>query len=57
MLAMALVSNPKRYHTLFPALWGSEQRSLAELLESLWSHPHTRHAERPGGSYWFKIGE
>lgn len=57
MLALALLSNPDRYQTMFPAYWVSEQKALAESVASIWQHPNTRDVERHGGSYWLVIGD
>lgn len=55
MLAMALVSNPKRYTPFFPAFWVSEQKALSGKLASIWNHANTRGVEQHGGSFWIKI--
>ena len=55
MLAMALMSNSKRYTPLFPAFWVSEQKSLSGKLASIWNHANTRGVEQHGGSFWIRI--
>jgi hypothetical protein len=55
MLAMAILSNPKRYKPIFPAFWISEQPKLSQKLESIWNHPNTRGVEPHGGSFWIQI--
>lgn len=56
VLAMALLSNPKRYQAIFPAFWVSEQPEFQNKLASLWNHPNTNGVEQHGGSFWFEIG-
>tara|TARA_B110000503_G_C7172321_1_gene424969 strand:- start:6248 stop:7129 length:882 start_codon:yes stop_codon:yes gene_type:complete len=56
MLAMALLSNPKRYQPLFPAFWVSEQADFKQALKPLWNHPNTAGVEQHGGSFWFEVG-
>jgi len=56
MLAMALLSNPKRYQPLFPAFWVSEQPEFKKKLQPLWNHPNTAGVEQHGGSFWFEVG-
>lgn len=55
MLAMALLSNPKRYKPFFPAFWVSEQTDMSTALEPIWNHPNTRGVEPHGGSFWLQI--
>lgn len=57
MLAMAILSNPKRYKTLMPNYYVSQNNSLADRLNSLWDHSNLTGVEKHGGSYWLEIGE
>ena len=55
MLAMALLSNPKRYKPMFPAFWASEQSEIRGILAPIWNHPNTLGVEPHGGSFWLQI--
>jgi len=55
ILAMALMSNPQRYRTIFPAFWVHQQSELQQRLDPIWNHPNTRGVEQHGGSFWFRI--
>ncbi len=57
VLAMALLSNPQRYQTIFPAYWVDQQPDLKSQLASIWDHSNTRGVEPHGGSLWLRIGE
>lgn len=56
LLAVALLSNPRRYRTIFPAFWVDQQPDLKAQLAPIWNHPNTRGVEPHGGSLWLKIG-
>ncbi|MBA3665453.1 MAG: class I SAM-dependent methyltransferase [Bacteroidetes bacterium] len=55
VLAAFLLANPKKYEVMFPGIFVSEDKELANSLESLWQSTNTKNAERHGGSFWFKI--
>jgi predicted O-methyltransferase YrrM len=55
VLAMALMSNPQRYRTIFPAFWVHHQSELQQRLAPIWNHPNTQGVEQHGGSFWFRI--
>jgi len=55
-LAIALLANPNRYQTLFPAYYISEDAELSSSISAIWEHPNLRDVERHGGSYWLRIG-
>lgn len=55
-LAIALLANPQRYQTIFPAYFISEDAALSSSISSIWEHPNLHGVERHGGSYWLKIG-
>jgi predicted O-methyltransferase YrrM len=55
-LAIAVLANPARYKTIFPAYFVSEDASLREMIAGIWQHPHLEGVERHGGSYWLEIG-
>jgi len=54
-LAMFLLADPKRYKTILPNYFISEDAALSGLLEPLWQHPNLEGVERHGGSYWLEI--
>jgi len=54
-LAAFIMSNPKRYKTLFPAWFVHTDPSLSKKLEPLWEHDNLKETERHGGSYWIEI--
>ena len=56
-LAMYVIANPKRYKTIFPCYFVSEDEELAKQLEPIWNHDNLKEVERHGGSYWLQIGE
>ncbi len=55
-LAIALMANPQRYQTLFPAYFISEDVALSSSISGIWEHPNLQGVERHGGSFWLKIG-
>ena len=56
-LAMYVMANPKRYKTIFPCYFVSEDEELARQLEPIWNLDNLKEVERHGGSYWLQIGE
>ena len=56
-LAIAIMANPKRYQTIFPAYFISEDAELSHSIAHIWEHPNTQGVERHGGSFWLVIGE
>jgi hypothetical protein len=54
-LAMYILSNPEKYHTLLPNYFISEDPELSKIVEPIWKHPITQNVERHGGSYWITI--
>lgn len=56
-LAFYILANPKKYHTIFPNYFVSEDPRLSELLKPFWTHPNLAGVERHGGSFWLKISE
>jgi hypothetical protein len=56
-LAIAIMANPKRYQTIFPAYFISEDAELSASIAHIWEHPNTQGVERHGGSFWLVIGE
>ena len=54
-LALFLLPDRKRYKTILPNYFISEDAALSGLLEPLWQHPNLEGVERHGGSYWLEI--
>lgn len=54
-LAMYLLANPKKYRTIFPNYFISEDKSLSSLIAPIWEHENMRSVERHGGSFWLRI--
>ncbi len=55
-LAINMLANPTRYHTIFPAYFISEDKPLSSMISEIWKHPNLEGVERHGGSYWLRIG-
>jgi hypothetical protein len=56
-LAMYIMANPKKYKTILPNFFISEDAELAGLIEPMWQHPNLEGVEKHGGSYWIQIEE
>jgi predicted O-methyltransferase YrrM len=56
-LAAFIMANPKRYRTIMPNYFVSEDKELSEILAPVWKHPNLQDVEKHGGSYWLQIGE
>ncbi len=56
-LAMYLLANPKKYETILPNYFISEDKQLAEMISPMWNHENLKNVEQHGGSYWIKIKE
>jgi hypothetical protein len=56
-LAMYLLSNSKKYETILPNYFISEDKELAELISPIWGHENLKSVEKHGGSFWLKINE
>lgn len=54
-LAMFLLANPKKYNTIFPNYFISEDKELSSIIEPLWNHDNLKDVERHGGSFWLQI--
>jgi len=54
-LAIYLMANSNRYHTIFPNYFISEDDELSSILAPIWQHPNLENVERHGGSFWLKI--
>lgn len=56
-LAINLLANARRYHTIFPAYFVSEDKALSGMIADIWEHPNLKGVERHGGSFWLRIGD
>ena len=56
-LAMYLLANPKRYHTILPNYFIFEDKELSGLIAPIWEHDNLKGVEKHGGSFWLKISE
>ena len=56
-LAFYILANPKKYYTIFPNYFVSEDKELSQRLSPMWNHDNLQGVERHGGSYWLKIEE
>lgn len=56
-LAMYILANPKKYKTIFPNYFVSEDKELSDLIAPIWKHKNLENVERHGGSYWIIINE
>lgn len=56
-LAIFLLSNPKKYETILPNYFISEDQELAALISPIWSHENLNQVEKHGGSFWLRISE
>ena len=56
-LAMYLLANAKKYHTILPNYFIYEDKELSELISPIWNNENMKNIEKHGGSYWLKINE
>jgi hypothetical protein len=56
-LAAYIMANPRRYQTILPNYFISEDSILRGILAPIWAHPSLKGVETHGGSYWLRIGE
>jgi hypothetical protein len=54
-LAFYLIANPKKYNTIFPNYFVSEDKELSGMLTDLWKTPNLQNVEQHGGSFWLQI--
>ena len=57
MLAAFILSNPRKYQTIMPNFYVSEDAELNQILQPVWDEPIMANVEQHGGSYWLQIGE
>jgi len=55
VLAAFVLANSKKYKTILPNYFISEDKELARLLNPIWEMPNLNAVERHGGSYWLQI--
>jgi hypothetical protein len=55
MLAAFLLANPKKYKTLMPNYFVSEDSELKQLTAPYWKHENLTGVEQHGGSFWLQI--
>lgn len=55
MLAAFIIANPQKYQPIFPGIFVSEDKALANSVEPLWQSDNTKGVEKHGGSFWLKI--
>ena len=56
-LACFIMANPKKYKTILPNYFISEDKELSEVVEPMWHHANLKGVETHGGSYWIQIAE
>ena len=56
-LAIYLLSNPKKYETILPNYFISEDQELSTLISPIWNHENLKQVEKHGGSFWLRINE
>jgi hypothetical protein len=56
-LAMFLLANPKKYRTILPNYFISEDEELSSLIAPMWEHKNLVGVEKHGGSFWITIAK
>jgi len=56
-LAMFLLANPKKYKTILPNYFISEDKELSSIIAPMWEHENLSGVEKHGGSFWLQIME
>lgn len=56
-LAMYILANSKKYETMLPNYFISEDKELSELISPIWKHQNLENVEKHGGSFWLKVNE
>ncbi len=54
-LAAFILANPQKYQPIFPGIFVSEDKALANSIEPLWQSDNTKGVEKHGGSFWLRI--
>jgi hypothetical protein len=55
VLAAFILANPKKYRTILPNYFISEDPKLKTILNPIWEHKSLSGVEQHGGSFWFEI--
>ena len=55
MLAAFIIANPQKYKPIFPCIFVSEDKELAQKLNPIWDSENTKTVEKHGGSFWLQI--
>jgi len=56
-IAMYLLANPKKFETILPNYFISQDKELSGLISPIWEHENLKNVEQHGGSYWLRINE
>ena len=56
-LAAFIMANPKRYRTIMPNYFLSEDKELSDIIAPIFQHPNLQDVEKHGGSFWLQIGD
>lgn len=57
VLAAFLLANPKKYRSILPNYFISEDAELKKILAPVWEHENLQGVEQHGGSFWFEVTE
>lgn len=57
VLAAFILANPKKYRTILPNYFISEDPNLKTILNPIWEHKQLAGVEQHGGSFWFEIND
>ena len=55
VLAAFMLANPKKYNTILPNFFISEDKELSNIIAPIWNHPNLEGVKRHGGSFWMQI--
>lgn len=56
-LAMYLIANSRKYQTILPNYFISEDEELSSIIAPIWNHCSLDDVEHHGGSFWLKIAK
>jgi hypothetical protein len=56
-LAIFLIANSKKYKSIMPNYYVSQDAQLASIVAPIWSSENMKNVERHGGSFWLRIEE
>jgi hypothetical protein len=57
VLAAFILANSKKYKTIMPNYFVSEDKELREIISPIWAFKELDSVERHGGSFWLQIQE